>query len=159
MKVKLSSRSQYGMRAMAFLAKAWASQAARPVSIRVIAESEDIPEQFLEQIFVELRRAGLVRSIRGAQGGYVLARPPQQIAVGEVVRVLEGPLGPTECVDRPRDQEEECCVRYNTCATRQVWEKLHQSMLDVLDHTTLGDLVREGQPALVQGRPSVSPSG
>ena len=94
--MRLSTRSEYGLRALVSLVH---RQGDQPVPLRVIAEDEGISEQYLEQIFVELRRAGFVLSVRGAKGGYRLARPSQDIRVGDVIRLLEGSLAPYDCLD------------------------------------------------------------
>ena len=84
-----------------------------------------------------LRKAGLVTSVRGAQGGYQLAKDPQQMTVGEVIRVLGGPISPMACVD---EDDSEPCRQQEGCATRELWKRLRDSMTDVLDSTTLEDL-------------------
>jgi Rrf2 family protein len=87
-----------------------------------------------------LRKGGLVRSVRGAQGGYLLSREPARITAGEIVRSLEGPLGPTDCVS---EEDPETCVRSEYCATRLLWERVREAMASVLDGTTLEDLRKE----------------
>jgi Rrf2 family protein len=120
---------------MVILAKSYGQG---PVPIRTIAERENISEQYLEQIFIDLRRSKLVDSVRGAHGGYVLGRPPQEIKISEVLIVLEGPIAPADCVAGTSDQP--CCDRTEPCATHQVWRKLRDSMVDVLEGITLEDL-------------------
>lgn len=110
-----------------------------PTSIREIAQREKISSQYLEQIFLDLRRAELVSSVRGARGGYILARPPSEIRIGDVVRALEGPIAPTECV--VEGSEASCCERTQECLTRGVWEKLRDRMNEVLDDITLQDMI------------------
>lgn len=132
--MRLSSRSEYGMRALAVLAR---RHGEAPLSIRTIASAEGISEQFLEQIFVDLRRAGLIESVRGARGGFRLARRPVEISVGDAYRALEGPIGPTDCLS---DDPESCCTRTDHCAARTVWQRLRDSMAETLDGMTLADL-------------------
>lgn len=132
--MKLSSRSEYGMRALAVLARHFGET---PLSIRTIASAEGISEQFLEQIFVDLRRAGLVESVRGARGGFRLSRKPGEISVGDAYRALEGPIAPTDCLS---DDPETCCTRTDHCAARTVWQRLRDSMAETLDGMTLADL-------------------
>lgn len=132
--MRLSTKGQYGVRAMLVLALH--SQEA-PVSLRQVAAMEDISEQYLEQIFVDLRKAKLVRSQRGAHGGYQLARPAEEINAGDILRAVEGPIAPVECV---RHNATDKCERVNICVTRELWKRLRDSMSDVLDNTTLADL-------------------
>jgi Rrf2 family protein len=113
-----------------------------PVSLRAIAERQEISEHYLEQLIAGLRKAGLVSSVRGAQGGYILARDPADIKVGDIVRVLEGPIAPVECVN---DNETEHCLRSEFCITRGVWEKVKDSIEDVLDSISLADMCREAE--------------
>ncbi len=110
-----------------------------PTSIREIAGKENISPQYLEQIFLDLRRAELVNSVRGAKGGYKLARPPSEINIGDVVRTLEGPIAPMECV--AEGSEGDCCERTQECLTRGVWEKLRDRMNEVLDDISLEDMI------------------
>lgn len=105
-----------------------------PVPLRFIAEMEDISEQYLEQIFMDLRRAGLVTGLRGARGGYVLARPAHEITSGDIVRAVEGPIVLVDC------DHDGTCERVHVCATRELWAKVSQSMSQVLDAHTLADL-------------------
>lgn len=123
------------MRAMVALA---ARRSDQPVPLREIAEKEEISEQYLEQIFVDLRRAGLVRSVRGARGGYLLARPPGDISLGELLRVLEGSISPMDCVDDPPSDR---CDRMEGCLTRLVWMRLKDSITQALDGITLADVL------------------
>ncbi len=133
--MKFSTKGEYGLRSMVVLAKSYGQG---PVPIRTIAEVEAISEQYLEQIFIDLRRSRLVESVRGAHGGYVLAREPKAIRISEVLTVLEGPIAPADCVAGDSDQP--CCNRAEPCPTHQVWKKLRDSMVDVLEDITLEDL-------------------
>jgi len=137
--MKLSSRGHYGLRAMVYLAN---SGLAKPIPLRQIASNEHIPEQFLEQIFVDLRKAGLVTSVRGPKGGYRLSSQPQQIIVGDIVRVLEGSLNIIDCLE---DQDGNCCDKTEDCSTKVVWEKVRDSMTSVLDGINLADLTLGGK--------------
>jgi Rrf2 family transcriptional regulator, cysteine metabolism repressor len=111
----------------------------RPVPLREIAEQEQISLKFLEQIFPDLRRAALINSLRGSRGGYRLSRPPEEIRVGDIVRAVEGPITPVNCL--AEGERESCCHRKGACLTRQVWEKLRDRINDVLDEVTLDELV------------------
>jgi len=107
--------------------------------LSVIAQDSAVPLAYLEQLMLPLRRAGLVVSTRGAHGGYELARPPEQVKVGEIYRVMEGPIAPMDCVRE--DADENICPMIDGCATRIVWLKLRDSIVEVLDSTTLADLI------------------
>lgn len=135
--MKLSTRGRYGIKAMLDLAMhANESQ----VSLKSIAERQEISENYLEQLFALLRKNGLVKSVRGAQGGYMLARHPEQITVGSVLRSLEGSLAPVECVSEDSTNR---CDRENACVTRLVWAKIRDRVNEVVDSITLQDLVNE----------------
>jgi len=134
--MRVSSRGRYGVRAMLELARTYGSG---PVTLRKIAESQHISAAYLGQIVGPLRRAGLLTSVRGAQGGYVLAREPQDITLGEVIRAIEGPIAPSRCVSenwRPGD-----CEREESCSARRLWMGLRDSITRELDSTTLADLL------------------
>jgi len=112
-------------------------QAEAPIALRRISEIEDISAQYLEQIFVDLRKAKLVEGVRGAHGGYKLARPAEEITAGDILRAVEGPIAPVECVSH---QDPEACQRENICIVRGLWKRLRDSMSAVLDTTSLADL-------------------
>lgn len=131
--MKLSSRTRYGMRAVLELAMEYGK---KPMQIKAIADREDISNKYLEQLIAMLKAAGLVRSIRGPRGGYVLARPPQEISLKDVFLTLEGPMVPVECLEHP-----EFCPRCTDCATREIWHELQDSIMRVLESYTLHDLV------------------
>lgn len=138
--MKFSTRARYGLRAMVDLAQNYNPH--EPIPIARVAERQGISEGYLEQLMTFLRKGGLVRSVRGAQGGYLLTREPAQITAGEVVRCLEGPVTPTGCVS---ENDPDTCVRAETCATRVMWEKIRESITGVLDNTTLADLCVEAE--------------
>jgi len=135
--MRFSTRGEYGLRAMVVLA---ANFQEGPYPLREIAEQEHISEQYLEQLFRDLRKQDLVTSFRGAKGGYVLSRKPSEISVGQVLTALEGPLAPMQCVAEGQDQEE-VCKHKSGCPTRVVWKKLQNAMNAVLDGTSLADLL------------------
>jgi len=137
--MKLSTRGRYGLRAMIDMAM---SEEKSPIATHTIAEREGLSERYLEQLLVPLKRAGLVKSVRGSQGGYILARNPQDITAGDVIRVLEGPIAPVECVS---ETNPEFCSRSDFCVTRSLWTKVRDSIVQVLDSYTLADLAREAQ--------------
>jgi Rrf2 family cysteine metabolism transcriptional repressor len=111
------------------------------LSLAEISRTELLPLAYLEQLIGELRRAGLVEGVRGLHGGYRLTRPPTEITVGEVYRVLEGPIAPVECT--ADDYLPHSCEREAGCLSRSVWERVQQSITAVLDSTTLSDLCNE----------------
>ena len=137
--MKLSTKGQYGLRALLDMAL---FQSEGPVTLNNIAERQSISEGYLEQLMMPLKRAGIVKSIRGAQGGYLLTKDPKNITVGEIIRVLEGPIAPVACVDEDNPEE---CERASFCATRMVWAKVRDSISGVLDSFTLEDLVQESK--------------
>lgn len=129
--MRLTAKSEYGVLALIDLACAGAD---RPVSAREIAERQGIPTKFLEQLFVSLRRAGLVTARRGAKGGFVLGRDPRDVTVLDIVEALEGPLSPTVC------EAGAACAKSPSCAAATVWSRATAALRDVLGTTTLADL-------------------
>ena len=133
--MKLSTRGRYGIHAMYDLAK---NADGGPQSIKAISEREGIPEAYLEQLIAPLKRAGLVTSTRGAQGGYTLARAPEEITVGDVLRALEGGLNLVDCLE-----EEDVCGKSCACASRIVWMKLRDGLNAIVDGITLRDMISD----------------
>lgn len=131
--MRLTAKSEYGLLAMIELACRFGEG---PASAREIAERRSIPARFLEQLFVNLRRAGLVNAVRGARGGFVLSRDPSEITVLDVVEALEGPLTASVC-DSERGLE---CGNVGACAAAPVWAKATRALRDVFASTTLGEL-------------------
>jgi len=131
----VSTRGEYGMRLMVDLARRWGQGS---ISLRAVAEQEDLPEAYLEQLVAVLRRAGLVTGKRGAGGGYMLSRDPAGITAGDVVRALEGPIEPQICT--AEGQPVVNCVHEPSCGTRQVWVKLQATIAGALDKMTLAEL-------------------
>jgi Rrf2 family protein len=129
--MKLSTKGRYGARAALELAIRYGSG---PIMVREIAESQEISERYLEHILSSLRASGLVRSTRGARGGYELAKPPSDITLGDVVRSLEGPLDIVSCTS---DQD---CRRAVGCVTMEVWRDVREAIGGVLDAVTLENL-------------------
>jgi Rrf2 family transcriptional regulator, cysteine metabolism repressor len=131
--MRLTAKSEYGLLAVIDLACTYGSG---PVSARQIAERRGIPARFLEQLFVSLRRAGIVTAVRGARGGFTLTRPPSEITVLDVVEALEGPLQASVC-----DQERETsCNMSGACAAAAVWTRATRALRDVFVNTTLDSL-------------------
>ena len=130
--MKLSTRGKYGLYAMVFLAQ---KAGEGPQALKEVAQL-NLPQNYLEQLLGALRRAGLVRSVRGAQGGYALARAPGEITVGDIIDAMEGPLSFSECLD-----DEKACPRCEGCCTRSVWEYLTDKINNLLDSITLEDML------------------
>ena len=124
-----STRSYYGTRAMLELARL-ASDG--PVHLETLAANQDIPERYLAKIVQDLRRGGLIRSVRGAHGGYMLARDPAGISLWDIVTCLEGSLAPVDCVEFP-----EFCDQVEQCVTREVWQRMHDAVRRLLESKTL----------------------
>ena len=124
------------MRAMVALARQHGNG---PIALSTVAHDSTVPAAYLEQLLGVLRRSGLVRSTRGAHGGYELSRSPELIKVGEIYRALEGPVAPMECVSEVESAD--LCPLIDGCATRVVWLKVRDSIVEALDSTTLGDLI------------------
>ncbi len=131
--MKLSSRSRYGLRAVLDLALEYGKG---PLQIKTIASRQDISNKYLEQLMTILKTSGLVRSLRGPKGGYMLAKPPNEVKLDEVFTVLEGPLVTVECLQHPK-----FCPRCAECITRQVWSDVQDAILGVLETINLQDLV------------------
>lgn len=136
--MRFSTRGHYGLRAMVDLARAYGLG---PVTLTEIAEAEKLSLGYLEQLIAKLRKAGLVEGTRGIRGGYRLRIDPSGVTVGEVLRVLEGPIAPFECASEVSNPG--CCERETDCASRQVWERVRDTIAGVLDSMTLADLCRE----------------
>jgi Rrf2 family protein len=137
--MKLSKRGEYGLRAMIDLARCGAK--AKVVQIGDIAQRESIPVKFLEQIMLALKNAGLLRSKMGIGGGYYLARPADQITLGQIIRVLDGPLAPIACVSQT--SYEPCsCPDEKLCGLRMVMLDVQAAVSGILDHITLEDVIR-----------------
>jgi len=131
--MKLSTRTRYGIRAILELAE---NDGKRPLQLRIIAQRQDISIKYLEQLMAILRSAGFVRSIRGAKGGYMLAKPPNQIKLSDVFDCLEGYVTTVECVE-----DEKYCERTADCMARQVWTQVQDAIKNVLQSITVQDLV------------------
>ncbi|NLD50098.1 MAG: Rrf2 family transcriptional regulator [Clostridiaceae bacterium] len=135
--MKLSTKGRYGIKAMLDLAL---HSEEGPVALKSIAERQDISDNYLEQLFAMLRKAGHIKSIRGSQGGYLLAQNPEDIVIGSVLRALEGSLAPVECV---YEDDTVKCSQSDNCVTKLIWEKIRNSVNEVVDSITLKDLVED----------------
>lgn len=130
--MKLSTKGRYGVKAMVELA---INHGTGPISIKTISERQNISENYLELLFSTLKKSGLVKSLRGAQGGYILAKEPKEIRISDIIDVLEGPVEIATCLDGDVCQNEDCC------ATRLLWEKIKNSIDEVMASITLQDIV------------------
>lgn len=137
--MKLSTKGRYGLRALIDLA---AYSGDSPVSITSIAGRQEISERYLEQLMSLMKKAGLVKSVRGAGGGYVLARDAKDISVGDVLRALEGSLEPVDCAGI---EPEGGCLSADSCVTKYVWQKINESINRTVDEIRLDQLVEESR--------------
>lgn len=136
--MKISTKGRYSVTALYELALHYGKG---PVSLKCIARSQGLSENYLEQLMVPLRRAGLVQSIRGAQGGYMLSREPEQITIGEIITTVEGPIAVVDCLLTEAGAEDQPCEKAGDCVTRGIWEKVCASISSVLDNITLRNLM------------------
>ena len=137
--MQLSKRGEYGLRAMIQLAHPAPDGTVRILQISEIANMENMPVKFLEQILLTLKNSGLLQSKRGVSGGYYLARPASEIMLGQIVRLLDGPLAPIHCVSQLA--YEPCgCPDEKTCGLRMVMGDVRNAIADILDHTSLADV-------------------
>lgn len=134
--LKLSTKGRYGLRALIDLALADENE---PVSISSISARQEISERYLEQLMAMLRKAGLVKSIRGAGGGYVLAKPSAMISVGDVLRALEGNIEPVDC---DGFSEKTDCESADSCIAKYVWQKINDSINQTVDKIMISELIR-----------------
>ncbi len=140
--MRLSSRGHYGLKAMLDLAQNFGE---KPIPLKRVAERQNVSEHYLEQLIAMLKKAALVKSVRGAQGGYLLAREPSQVTVGDVFRAMEGPVAPLYCVS---EEDPGDCDESDYCITRSVWARVRDGIVAVIDSITLEDLCREAEEAL-----------
>jgi Rrf2 family cysteine metabolism transcriptional repressor len=137
--VRLSTKGEYASRAMLELAFHYES---KPLHIRDISKAQSIPQRFLEQILLQLKRAGYLRSRKGPDGGYYLSRPPADINIAEVIRVMDGPLAPIDCVSVTAH---EVCPHEKTCSLKWLWKEVRDAVAEILERTTLEDLVQRSK--------------
>lgn len=145
---QLSKRTQYSLRALYALARNYGRG---PTLITQLAHDEAIPKKFLEQILLSLKNTGLVSSKKGKGGGYLLVKPPEQISMAAVIRLMEGPLAPLPCASETQFRKCDECVDIETCGTRIVMREVRDAMAEILDNTTLAmvcekvDMARQKQ--------------
>lgn len=131
--MKISTKGRYALRMMVDLAL---NESGEPIKLKDIAARQDISEKYLEQIISMLNKADYVQSIRGARGGYLLAKKPEEYTVGMILRLIEGSLTPVDCVEQNCD-----CTRSTKCVTARVWKKIDDAISEVVDNISLQDLV------------------
>ena len=139
--MKISTRGRYAVRVMLDLA--WNSNG-ECIKVKEIAARQGISEKYLEQIIAILNKAGYVKSVRGAQGGYQLTKTPEEYTVGMILRLTEGSLAPVACLEK----DAEICERCDTCETLEVWKELHDTVNRLVDGITIADLVEKRQKRL-----------
>lgn len=132
--MRISTKGRYGVRLMLSLAIHYEKGT---LPLKTIASEQQISEKYLEQIINPLTKSGLVKSFRGAQGGYVLSRHPKDITVGEILEVLEGSLSPVACVDSPT------CPNSDNCVSLSLWKRMKNALDEVVDNTTLESMAQE----------------
>jgi len=138
--MKISKKSQYGLRAVVYLAKFF--KKSRVCSLKNVSQAEGIPFDFLEKIFSKLEKAGLIKAKKGVQGGYFLARSSARISVGEVLRVLEETMAPVFCIAKEREKRF-ICPREKKCLTKNLWKKIQNILNLTLNSITLKDLLKK----------------
>lgn len=137
--MKLTTKGRYGLRAVIDLA-VYAKD--EPVSLAAVAERQSISINYLEQLIAKLKKAGIVQSTRGAQGGYTLARAPEEISVGDILRALEGTLNPVECLETDGETP---CASADFCVTKYVWKRISDSINDTVNAIFLSELIEENK--------------
>ncbi len=137
--MRVSAKSEYAVRAMVYLAR---THGQGPVPLSQVAEREHIPLDFLEQVMLQLRNRGLVKSVRGVHGGYLLAAPPEDLSVGDVMTAVEGPPIPVPCIELAADDQQTCTMGQVMldCSTRDVWVLLYSKISQTLGSVSLADL-------------------
>ena len=139
--MKLTTKGRYGLRAVIDLAKYAKNE---PVSLSDVAERQSISISYLEQLIAKLKKAGIVQSTRGAQGGYSLAKNPEEISVGEILRALEGSLSPVDCSAVDGEGETECSAS-SFCVTKYVWKRINDSINETVNNIFLSELLTESE--------------
>lgn len=137
----LSKKAKYGLQAIIYLARE-SRKHKEPFLISELAEHENIPKKFLEIILLDMRKQGILHSKMGKGGGYFLAKPASEISIGQIVRVLDGPLAPISCVSKTAYRKCDDCKDEKTCEIRKIMQKVRDATAKILDGTTLEDAVK-----------------
>ncbi len=154
--MKLSTKGKYGVRAVFEIARHYGKG---PISIKEIVERQGISISYLEQILYRLGKAGLIDSVRGPAGGYLLARKPSDLTIGDIIRTLEGPIALSHCLE-PGEAGE--CYQAEDCVARMVWTKVGAKIEEALDSITFNDLLHQNQkkePAVLKLKKKVASAG
>ena len=134
----LSKKAKYALKALTLLTKEYGRG---PILISDLAEREGIPKKFLEMILLSLKNKGILQSKKGKGGGYLLGKPPDRVTLGEVIRILDGPLAPLPCVSRTAYRKCDECEDEMTCGIRPVMKEVRDETARILDGTTLSDML------------------
>ena len=134
--MRLTTKSRYGTRAIFDIAY---NSAGMPVQIKDISKRQEIPPRYLEQIFHKLKGANIINSVRGPGGGYVLARDPSKITVGDIVKAMKEPIDPVFCVDDENENNKKCS-RAEQCVTKQVWKEAGEKITKYFNSVSIKDL-------------------
>jgi Rrf2 family protein len=145
--VHISAKSDYALRVLVHLAELFQGEMTEPISIRILAEKNDVPRRFLEQIMIELRACGWVKSVAGRDGGFILAKSPEQITMGDVVRHFEGSLAPIACVSMRNYVP---CSQEPVCRFRRVLLEIRNYAAFRLDEATLQSLLHQSPVQLTE---------
>lgn len=137
----LSTKGRYGLKAIFELSLNYGSG---PISLKKVSEKYEISENYLEQLFAKLKKKGYIETVRGPQGGYMLAKNPKEITVGMILRTLEGDITTSDCLGK------DICSRESICATRIIFEKIENSINDVIDNITLADMYEDHKKILTE---------
>jgi len=154
--MKLSTKGKYGVRAVFEIAR---HHGKGPITIKEIADRQGISFSYLEQILHRLGKAGLIESVRGPAGGYLLARKPSDLTIGDIVRTLEGPIALSHCLE-PGEAGE--CYQADDCVARMVWTKVGAKIVEALDSITFDDLLHQDQrrePAVLKTKRKIAAAG
>ncbi|BAK81265.1 RrF2 family transcriptional regulator [Candidatus Arthromitus sp. SFB-rat-Yit] len=133
--MKMSTRGRYGIKAMLELALSYDTEM---MSVRSIAQKQKISELYLEQLFSTLKKANLIKSVRGAKGGYSLTRKPKEITIKDIIDVVEGPINISDCAEN-----NSTCDNLDRCATRVLWVKIRDAINNIFSSVTLQDIIDE----------------
>ena len=143
----ITQKMKYALKALLVLGDEAAKEAPEPLTIETIARRSDTPKRFLEQILLEIRNAGVVGSIRGRSGGYMLIKRPSDISISEMLRLIDGPIAPLPCLSRRAYQRCEDCTDEETCRIRKIFAEVFWSYLILIESLTLEDMMRSGMLA------------
>lgn len=144
----ISKKTKYALKALQYLA---IHHKKGPVLISELSEKERIPKKFLEAILLELKKSGILESKKGKHGGYFLGKPPRAVTMGQVMRILEGPLAPLPCASQTAYRRCEECVDEKICAIRMVMKEVRDATAEILDSTTLEDVLEKVENAKAEG--------